>query len=94
VKTVDPLGRIPVFRGYLQMVGYMDAPDHQDLAILSNFTLYFGDQEAFTGRNLTRFQRAAKGSGQSAAGGSYQIIKGGGVWFVNRRINPIMGGDF
>jgi hypothetical protein len=43
---------------------------------------------------LTRFQRAAKGAGQSASGGSHDVIEGRGLGFVNLGINTVMFSDF
>jgi hypothetical protein len=44
-----------------------------------DFTHRLGNQPRIRGLNLTRFQRASKGAGESAGGGRYDVIECGGV---------------
>jgi hypothetical protein len=72
----------------------MNAADHQHLAVFFNFPLCLGNQSSFTGRNFARFQRAAKGAGQSACRCGNNIIQRSGMRFVDLRVNTVMLGDF
>ena len=71
----------------------MNAANHQDFAFFFNFTPCLGNQSSLTSWYFARFQRAAKSAGQSAGGGSNNIIQRGRMWFMDLRINAVMLGD-
>jgi hypothetical protein len=76
------------------MIGDMNAFDYQHLAILFNLSPCFGVQLSFAGRNLTRFQRATKGSRQSTGSGSNHIIQRRGMRIVYLGIDTIVFSNF
>jgi hypothetical protein len=94
VKAEDALNGFPVFGGCFEVVDHVNTPDHQHPAFFFNFSLYFSYQQTVSGRNLARFQRAAKGAGQSAACCGHQVIQGGGVRLVDVGVNVVMLGNF
>jgi hypothetical protein len=69
VKVVHALGGGLVFGGNLEVVGDVNAPDDQHVAVFANLPPAFRIQPAFAGGNPARFQRAAKGPRQSTGGG-------------------------
>jgi len=68
----------------------MDTPDDQYIAFLLNLAYGFGSETAIACRNVACLQRAPKRAGQSTCGGSYHIIKRGGVWLLGSCIYPIV----
>jgi hypothetical protein len=68
VKAVHALGGFAVFGSGFEMIIDVNAFDNQHPALFFDFALCCGGQGAFAGRNFTRFQRAAKGAGQSTGG--------------------------
>jgi hypothetical protein len=93
VEAKHSFGSFAFVRGDFEMIGHMDTLDHQNVAILLDLAACFRGQKTGAGRNLARFQRAAKGARQSAGRGGYHIVEGRGVGFVNLGINAIMCGD-
>jgi hypothetical protein len=62
---------------------HVNVSDHKDAILQLNLTDSFADQ-AFTGRvDLTRLQRASKGSGKSACRGGDDVVECGCSWFRN-----------
>ena len=59
VNLVGPFGRLALVWRQLQVIGHVNAPDHQHPALCFNFAARFGRKPALAGRNLTRFQRAS-----------------------------------
>ena len=72
----------------------MNPADNQHISVFFNFPPCLRNQSSFTGRNFARFQRAAKGTGQSAGRCGNNIIQRGGMRFVDLRVNTVMLGDF
>jgi hypothetical protein len=72
----------------------MDAFDDQDLAVLLDLPAGITDQPGVAGRDFARFQRAAEGAGQSPGRRRDQVIQGGGVGFVDIRVDAVVLGDF
>ncbi len=56
-----------------------DAPDHQDLLVKHNLADRLDLKALRIDLDVTRFQRAGEGAGQSAAGGGYDVVKRGRV---------------
>ena len=94
VEAVDALGSFALFGRQLQVIGDVNPPDHQHIIFFFHFSFYRSGQIAFPGRNFARFQRATKGAGQSAAGGSNHVVDGGGMGFMHLGINVVMFGYF
>jgi hypothetical protein len=75
------------------MIGYMNPADNQDISVFFNFPVCLRIQIPLSSRNFARFQRAAKGAGQSAGRGGDNIIQRGGMGFVHLGVNAVMLGD-
>jgi hypothetical protein len=71
----------------------MNPANNQHISVLFNFPFCLRSQKSLTGRNFARFQRAAKGTGQSAGRGGNNIIQRGGVGLVDLGVNTVMFGD-
>ena len=71
----------------------MDAPDYQNVFLGLDFADGLGDQFCIRCIDLTRFQRASKGSGQSTGGGRHDVIQRGGVRLDDVFRNSIVFGD-
>ncbi len=78
-EAVDPGRRFAVllFRSQPQL--YVNAADHQDVALQFHFPHRFGHQTFIRRRDLTRFQRAPEGSGKSTGRGSNNVVERCGV---------------
>jgi hypothetical protein len=63
----------------LEMIGDVDPPDHQDLAVLTDLAPHVGFELAATSIDSTRLQRAPEGPDQSAPGCGHHVVEGGGV---------------
>lgn len=90
---IDPMGafhRLPLLGAKLQMVRDVDAAHDQHAVVFLNLTDRRGGQQIFTGRYLSRLQRAPEGAGQSAGRRGDEIVEGGGVRRVNVRIDAIV----
>jgi hypothetical protein len=59
----------------------MDAAYDEHAAFRFDFANRLGDQSCIRSIDLTRLQRASKGSGQSASGCRYDVIERGGMRF-------------
>ena len=76
METVYFFSGFTQLRFYFQVIRHVDSFDHQDVSVFFDFSACVCGQEAFSGRNVTRFQRAAKSAGQSAAGRGHHIVQG------------------
>jgi hypothetical protein len=94
VETVYPLRRFTVGRVNSQIIRDVNPFDNQHVVLFLNFTLYIRGKQAIASRNFARFQRATKGTGQSAARRGHQIIQRGGVGIVDVRIHAVMLSNF
>jgi hypothetical protein len=59
VKAVHPGRRFPVFGRKFQVVGHVDPFDGQDLPFFFDLAPGLGDEPAFSGGDVARFQRAS-----------------------------------
>lgn len=78
-EAVDAAGSFPVFGIGLEAEDGVDAADDEDIVLGFDFAGRVGDKAIVRGRNLTRFQRASEGAGESAAGSGDDVVQGGGV---------------
>jgi hypothetical protein len=72
----------------------MNAANDQYLAVFFNLSFCLRNQPPFTGRNFTRFQRAAKSAGQSARRRGDNIIQSCRMRLMDLRVNAVMLGNF
>ena len=74
-ESVDAAGRLPVpFLGLQPQFG-VDAADHQDVVFRLDFAHGLGNQPRVRRINVTRFQRASEGAGESTGGGGDNVIE-------------------
>ena len=78
-KAVYAFGRLPLPFLRLEPQLDMDATDHQNAVFFFDFAYGFADQPVYRRGDLTRLQRASKGSGESTGGGGDDVIERGGV---------------
>jgi hypothetical protein len=79
VEPVDPLDLLaPVLR-HRQPVVDADAPDHEHLLLEHHLADRLDLVALPIDIDVTRFQRAGEGAGQSAAGGGHHVVKRGRV---------------
>ena len=79
VERVHPLSFRSAFIGHREPVAHVDAFDDQYPVLCLDLTNGF-DLIAFgIDLDLTRFQRAGEGAGQSAAGSGHYVVECGGV---------------
>jgi hypothetical protein len=71
----------------------MNPADNQHISVFFNFPSCLRSQITLTGRYFARFQRAAKGAGQSAGRSGNDIIQRGGMGLVDLRVNAVMLGN-
>ena len=99
MAQVNPFDGFPLPGVRRQMIGDMNVPNHQDLAIGNDIATHFGGQIIAAQGDLTRFQRAGKGAQQSAAGcrddiiecrrmGNFDLLAPAPVMFGNRAMGP------
>jgi hypothetical protein len=72
------------------MVGEVDAPDDQDLAIQLDLTGRVCLETTVSGGDAARLQRAPEGPGQSAGGRGHQVVQGGGVRLAVLRVGAVV----
>lgn len=95
MHLVDALDGFPQAVRCPEGVGYMYAPDDQNLVFDNNITTNFGRKIPPADRDLTRFQRAGKSADQSATGGGDDIIEGGGMRLLDiLALAPVVLGDW
>jgi len=90
MKAVRPHRRVTFVVGKAQVVGHLDALDHQHLPLQFHLANRFRGQPALAGRDPARFQRATQGAGQSTGCGGNQVVERGSVGFVDVGIDPIV----
>ena len=92
-EAVNAAGSFPVSLLRPKLQPHMNAPDDQYVVLQFDLTLRFGDKT--TGRciDLTRLQRASKGSCKSAGGCGDNVIQRRRVRLQSRRWHLIMLGD-
>ena len=88
-----PLGGRSVHGIGLQPELDVNALDDQDLPVELDLSRRFTDQEPFTGRDLTRLQRASEGPNQSTCGGCDRVVEGRCVRLVSPRLRSVVLGD-
>jgi hypothetical protein len=93
VETVHPLRGFPLPGIGLQPQLDVDPFDDQDLPFELDLSGRLANEEPFTGRNLTRLQRASEGSGQSTRCGRDHVVEGRGVLFILPRLRAVVSGD-
>jgi hypothetical protein len=76
------------------MIGDVNSFDDQCPSVFFYLSPSFGVKFAFTSRNFARFQRAAKGAGQSAGGGRHHIIQSCGMGIVYLGVDSVVFGNF
>jgi hypothetical protein len=75
MEPVDALGLLaPVLRDR-EPVAHGDAPDDQDLVVEHDLADRLDVVALWIDLDLTRFQRAGEGAGQSAAGGGHDVVE-------------------
>ena len=77
----------------LQLQPDVNPPDDQHVILEFHFTRGFGNQPPPRGIDLTRLQRASKGSGQSTSCGCNYVIQRSGMRLRNRWRNLVVLGD-
>ena len=77
----------------LQFEPHVDAADHQDVPFQLHFAHGFRDQTSVGRGDLTRFQRASKGSGESTRRGGNDVIERRGVFLECAGWNLVVLGD-
>jgi Sigma-70 region 2 len=71
-----------------QLVGDVDAPDHQHLGVQLDLADRVCLETTVSGRDAARLQRAPEGPGQSPGGRGHQVVQGGGVRLLVARSVP------
>jgi hypothetical protein len=71
----------------------VDAPNHEHAFVLLDFTYSLGHKTVDRRGDLTRLQRASKGSGESTGGRGDNIVERSGMRRKGIRRNLIMLGD-
>ena len=93
VDGVDLLDDLALIFRRAQPVANKDSADDQHVAVQFDFASHFRDQLTVAGINLTRFQRAPEGAGQSSSRGGHHVIERGGARRVSLRGNLVMFGN-
>ena len=93
MESMYPFRGCAVFFRRAQVIGDMNALYHQHFVFLLDFADYLRYEIAVARPDLTRFQRASKGAGESATGCGDEIIEGCGMGFVLRHVHAIAFGD-
>jgi hypothetical protein len=79
VEAVHALDIGAAVVGHAQAVPHVDALDHQDAVLLLDLADRLDVVLLRIDFDLTRFQRAGEGAGQSAAGGGDNVVECGGM---------------
>ena len=90
MESVDSFCSGSLFCGNLQGIDDVNPFDDQHIAFFFDFSIYVGCQKAVACGYLSRFQRAAECTGQSAPCGCTDVIESGGVGFVDCSIHAVM----
>jgi hypothetical protein len=87
VEAVHALDLVAAILRHAEAIAHDDAPDHEHLVLELDLTDRLDLIALRIDFDLTRFQRAGEGAGQSPAGRGYDVVERGGV----RRV--LLGGD-
>ena len=87
---MNTLRGVPLVRGEFQLVVYMDSLDHENVAVLLDFTHRVGGQVGLDGRNAARLKGAAEGAGQSPGGRGHHVIERRGVRGLRVRVRAVV----
>jgi hypothetical protein len=79
MEPVHPLHLLTPVLGHGESVAHRDAPDHEHLVLEHDLADRLDLVALGIDLDVTRFQRAGEGAGQSAAGGSYDVVERGRV---------------
>ena len=90
VNGVRALRRGVLIGLHPQVVGHVDATHDQDIAVLLDVAGRLRREKALAGWDLARFQRTAKGAGQSAGGRGDEVVERRIAWLVDLRIDAIV----
>ena len=93
MEAVYANGLCPVFFFCFQCVNHMNPFDHQYASIFFNIAACLQREQAVTGRNVARLQRAPEGSDQSPGRRRNHIIERGRVRVQHIGINTVVLGD-
>jgi hypothetical protein len=75
VEAMRAFRRLTLIRWQQQAIGDVDAADDEHVALFLDLADRFRRQEPFSGWDLARLQRTAKGAGQSAGRRGDQIVE-------------------
>ena len=93
MRFVRPKGGVPLVDWHCQLVVDVNAANDEHMV----FGLYLAHciraEPAFSGRNPARFQRAAKGTGQSASSGGDEVVERRGMRLMAAGLHVIVFGD-
>ena len=92
-EAVNPLRGLPVLAVGFQFERGVDAADDEDVILSFDFADGLRDQAGIGRINLTRFQRASEGAGESTSSGGDDVVEGRGVGVEDLRGDLIMLGD-
>ena len=73
-----------------EMIAHMDTANDQHIAVFLDFAGRLRREIPFSGWDLARFQRTAKGAGQSARSRGDQVVERRVVWLVDLRVDAIV----
>ena len=93
MNGVRTLCRLTLLGAQPQPVGHVDAANDQDVTVLLDLARGLRREEPLAGWDLARFQRTAKGAGQSARGCGDEIVECRVVRFVHMLVNAIVLSD-
>ena len=94
VKSMHMFCGITIIIRDLELVGDKNTLDDQDIVLFFDLAFDFRGQVPVASRNAARFQRATKGSSQSATRRGDNVIKCGCPGFGHLRRNIVVFGDF
>jgi hypothetical protein len=90
---VHAIGGFPVSLPGLKPQPHVNAADHEYIVFQFDLTYRFPYQASTRCIDLTRLQRASKGSRKSTCGGGDNVIKRRGAGFRDCGRNPVVLGD-
>lgn len=93
---MEPVHALDVLAAILrhgEAVAHRDAADHEHLVVELDLTDRLDLVALRIDLDVTRFQRAGEGAGESAAGGGHHVVERRRVWRVLLRRDAIVLGD-
>jgi hypothetical protein len=93
VNRVRTLRRRALLGAQPQVVSHVDATNDQHVAVSLDLAGSLRREEPLAGWDLARFQRTAKGAGQSAGGRSNEVVERRVARLVDLRVDAIVLGD-